>query len=121
MLIIAQRDRKYIVLPLIVIISIICQSVVQPALAQQSTYKRGLPGISLDYDPSGLAVNNNTNMVYVIQQDRLHLGDGYFSIINGKTNTTIDTIRLAHYPTHIAVNPNTNAIYVVNPLNNDTV
>jgi YVTN family beta-propeller protein len=62
--------------------------------------------ILLGLTPTYIAVNPNTNMIYVSNSN-----NDSVSIIDGKTNKVVDTIGI-ETPTYIAVNPNTNRIYV---------
>lgn len=56
-----------------------------------------------------LAVNSHTNRIYAI----VAMGDGVgVAVIDGTTNTVIDTIPIDASPYAIAVNPTTNRIYV---------
>ena len=61
------------------------------------------------YVPTFIAVNPNTNTIYVA-----HYGLNYIRVIDGYTNTNVTDIRVPYTPTSIAVNPNTNTIYVAN-------
>ena len=65
--------------------------------------------ISVGNDPQGIAVNPNTNKIYVANQH-----DSTVSVINGSTNTIVSTIPVGSSPTYVAANPNTNMIYVAN-------
>lgn len=64
--------------------------------------------ISIDGNPSGITVNEETNTIYVTSGR----GDGKVSVING--NTVTDTISTGSTPSGIAVNESTNTIYVAN-------
>ncbi len=59
--------------------------------------------------PEGVAVNPNTNTIYVANN-----GSNNVSVINGNTNQVIATIPVGQWPYGVAVNPNTNTIYVAN-------
>jgi YVTN family beta-propeller protein len=66
--------------------------------------------------PSDVAVNPNTNTIYVSSSDfdpdtRL-AENGTVSIINGATNSILKKVRVNGAPTSVAVHPNTNTIYV---------
>ena len=63
--------------------------------------------IPVGVEPVGVAVNTTTNMIYVTNYQ-----DNSVSVIDGVTNTVIDTIAVGNAPYGIAVNPNTNRIYV---------
>src|SRR2546426_685245 len=59
--------------------------------------------------PSAVAINRNTNMIYVA-----NTGDNTTSVINGETNSVVSTITVGNEPNGIGVNPKTNMIYVAN-------
>jgi YVTN family beta-propeller protein len=63
--------------------------------------------------PYALAVNPNTNTIYVADY-RLNV----VSVINGSTNTVMATVSVGGDPSSVAVNPNTNTIYVANSSSN---
>jgi YVTN family beta-propeller protein len=64
--------------------------------------------------PNDVAVNPNTNTIYVAESD-----SNTVSIINGTTNSVMGSIAMkGASPTSIAVNPTTNTIYVANTLSN---
>jgi YVTN family beta-propeller protein len=64
-------------------------------------------GIKVKQDPSNMAINPNTSMIYIANTD----SDG-ISVINGTARKETDAIREVTEPYDIAVNPNTNLIYV---------
>jgi len=57
--------------------------------------------------PWGVAVNPNTDRVYVANEDSANV-----SVIDGATNAVVATVPAGYGPYGIAVNPNTNRIYV---------
>ena len=59
--------------------------------------------------PYAVAVNPNTNMVYVANS-----GSNTVSVINGTTNTVVQNVTVGISPYGIAVNPNITMIYVAN-------
>ncbi len=59
--------------------------------------------------PNGIAINENTNRIYVANEI-----DNTVSVIDGSTNSVIATVAVGSEPTGIGVNPVTNKIYVVN-------
>jgi len=67
--------------------------------------------------PIGVAVDNETNMVYVANR-----GDNTVSVINGTTNTVTTTISagIGNDPVGVAVNPVINTVFVANA-NSNTV
>ncbi|MGC2682920.1 MAG: hypothetical protein WA323_13730 [Candidatus Nitrosopolaris sp.] len=66
--------------------------------------------------PTSIAVNPNTNKIYVVNSNA-----DTVTVIDGSTDTKeAHDIHVGEYPSAIAVNPNTNKIYVVNS-NADTV
>ena len=75
---------------------------------QQISLKVGL-------NPTEVAVNPNTNMVYVTNAD-----SNTVSVIDGKTNSVVKNIEVGKQPSSIAINPNTNMVYVANS-NSNTV
>jgi YVTN family beta-propeller protein len=62
--------------------------------------------ILLGQTPSHIAVNPNTNLIYVSDYN-----NDSVSVIDGKTNKVVNTIGI-ETPSYIGVNPNTNMIYV---------
>ena len=77
---------------------------------QSSTQQLGntVATVSVGEAPIGIAVNPNTNMIYVVNQI-----SNTASVIDGKTNAVIKNIQTGMNPAGIAVNPNTNKIYLV--------
>ena len=65
--------------------------------------------ISVRSDPAGVAVNPNTNTIYVISNS-----DNTVSAIDGNTDTVISTESVGSRPVGVAVNPTTDKIYVTN-------
>jgi len=70
---------------------------------------------SVDNISEGIAVNPNTNMVYVTNHK-----DNTTSVIDGSTDKVVKTIPVGHYPIGVAVNPKTNMVYVTNHKDNTT-
>jgi len=66
--------------------------------------------------PSSIAVNHETNLVYVV-----NLNSDTVSVINATTNTLAETISVGFGPTDVAVNSDTNLVYVVNTANSPFV
>ena len=68
--------------------------------------------ISVGYTPLGVAVNPNTNMIYVSENPIWNgPNEGIVSVIDGSTNSIVSRISLAgNY--EIGVNPNTNMVYL---------
>ena len=60
-------------------------------------------------EPSSIAVNPSTNIVYVANYK-----GNTTSVIDGKTNRVTDTIPVGNSPDPVAVNPSTNIVYVAN-------
>jgi YVTN family beta-propeller protein len=67
--------------------------------------------IALGSRPNDVAVNPNTNTIYVAESD-----SNAVSIIEGKTNSIVEKVPVNGSPTSIAVNPTSNTIYVTNTL-----
>lgn len=59
--------------------------------------------------PNGIAVNENTNRIYVT-----NYADNTVSVIDGNINSVIATVPVGAGPSGIGVNPATNKVYVVN-------
>ena len=78
---------------------------------QSSTQQLGntVATVSVGEGPVGIAVNPNTNMIYIT-----NFHGNTTSIIEGKTNGIVKSIAVGKRPIGIAVNPNTNMIYVAN-------
>lgn len=66
-------------------------------------------------NPSDVAVNSDTNLIYVTNRNA-----NTVSVIDGTSNTVIDTIFVGNLPTGVALNPDTNMVYVTNS-GHDTV
>jgi YVTN family beta-propeller protein len=81
---------------------------VKQVQAQTSRF-HSIADISVGNTPVAVAVNPNTNMIYVTNAD-----DNTVSVIDGKTNNIVDTIKVGNNPVAVAVNPNTNILYVTN-------
>ncbi len=79
------------------------------------------PGnVPVGKNPLNLALNPNTNTLYVSNS-----GNSTVSVINcngppGKTIPSVNSINVGHSPIGIAVNPNTNMVYVTNHKDNTT-
>ncbi|MGA8492427.1 MAG: YncE family protein [Terriglobales bacterium] len=86
----------------LVVLPIFC--CLTPALGQQV-----IDTIAVGNHPIYLAVDQNTNRVYVSNQ-----ADDTVSVIDGTTDTVVSTIRVGHNPNGVAANPRTNTIYVAN-------
>jgi len=65
--------------------------------------------ITVGQDPRRVAVNQETNTVYVTNQN-----SGTLSVIDGTTNEVIDTITVGQDPRRVVVNQETNTVYVTN-------
>lgn len=65
--------------------------------------------ISVGDKPTGVAINEKTNRIYVCSET-----DGKLIVIDGDTNMEIDTIIVGTTPESVAVNETTNRIYVTN-------
>lgn len=61
-------------------------------------------------NPWSIAVNQNTNMIYV----RGDTVDGYIDVINGSTNQVQNVIGATSHNGWVTINPTTNRIYVSN-------
>ena len=55
----------------------------------------------------------STNLAYVTNSD-----DNTVSVIDGKTNTVTDTIKVGNNPFAVSVNPSTNLVYVTSAVDN---
>jgi YVTN family beta-propeller protein len=58
-------------------------------------------------DPADVAVNPNTNLIYVADSYRVY-------VIDGTSNAIVANVWVGAFPYALAVNPNTNRIYVTN-------
>ena len=80
-----------------------------------------IASIPVDMIPHKLAINPNTNRIYVTEDDSLHKIDenGTVLVIDGNTNTKIASISIVGV-SQIIVNPITNRVYVIehNQVNN---
>lgn len=77
--------------------------------------------IAVGNSPTSIAVNEQTNFIYVANSGFQHANDpGSVTVIDGKTNaTTTLTDPNALFPSVVAVNPVTNKIYVTNSGSNN--
>ena len=82
-----------------ILLSLITVAAAQPALTQTV-----IATVPVGYNPQFLAINRNTNTVFVTNDDAT------VTVINGNTNATA-TVLLGSAPGPVAVNPNTNMIY----------
>ena len=71
--------------------------------------------ITVGKNPPSVAVNPKTNRIYVA-----NYGDNTVSVIDGKTNSVVNTVKVGKNPEGVAVNPSTNMIYVTNNRDNTT-
>jgi YVTN family beta-propeller protein len=71
--------------------------------------------IAVGNAPHSVAVNPNTDMIYVTNRD-----SNTVSVIDGKTNSVIKTVKVGVHPIDIGLNPNTGKVYIANE-ENDTV
>ena len=69
--------------------------------------------VNVEKGPSGVAVNSNTNRIYVAN----YYSDN-ISVIDGNDDILMDVIDVGDSPRNIAVNPVTNKIYVANHFGN---
>ena len=65
--------------------------------------------ITVGTNPAAVAVNSQTNTVYVANE-----GSNSVSVIDGATNTVTTTITVGSNPYGVAVNETTNTVYVAN-------
>lgn len=72
-----------------------------------------LSKITVGTAPFGVAVNPNTNMIYVAND-----GNSTVSVINGSNNSVVNTIPIAGGAFGVGINPDTNMIYVTNDAKN---
>jgi YVTN family beta-propeller protein len=66
---------------------------------------------------SAIAINPNTNMVYVTTYNvgtYTVASQSTMYVINGSTNKVVSSVAVGPSPNYVAVNPNTNMIYVTN-------
>ena len=80
----------------------------EPLLFQQVTLTPTvIATMTVGTKPTGVAVNPNTNLIYVS-----NFISNSLSVIDGATNTVVSTIPVNSGPHGVAVNPLTNRIYV---------
>lgn len=77
-------------------------------LVNQVTAREEHPGLEVERNPIDIAVNPETNMIYVIYST-----SSVISVIDGNTNNIINTIQVGSLPSAIDVNSVTNTIYLV--------
>ena len=66
--------------------------------------------VSVPTEPVGVAVNPNTNLIYVTNFNNGY--NGNVSVIDGASNTVVATMAVASGLWGLALNPNTNLVYV---------
>jgi len=71
--------------------------------------------ITVGHHPIGVAVNANTNKVYVTNYE-----SGFVSVIDGFTNKVENNVNVGIFPSDIAVNPNNGKVYVAHKVHVDT-
>jgi YVTN family beta-propeller protein len=76
---------------------------------QKNTKAGVLTGLFVGRNPTSIAINSMTNIIYV-----LNGGSNSVSVLNGSNNNMIANIVVGRGPSAIAVDPVTNYIYVVN-------
>ncbi|HEC83970.1 MAG TPA: hypothetical protein ENI48_01815, partial [Thioploca sp.] len=69
--------------------------------------------VEVGSNPSALAVNPQTNQIYVA-----NIASNTVTVIDGGNNSVTTTVEVGEYPTALAVNPQTNQIYVANQWSN---
>ena len=74
-------------------------------ISETPSLRLGLGG----HIPWDVAVNPDTNRIYTA-----NAGSSNVSVIDGASNTVVDTVAVGDYPYGVAVNPDTNRIYVAN-------
>jgi YVTN family beta-propeller protein len=108
----------------IMIMISLCYPIAAVTQQQQPKFPEQQPTAKVSYmtehnesysGPIGVAINQNTNMVYVAGGP-----SGAVSVIDGKTNTVVKTIKVGQAPSGIGLNPNTNMVYVANSFSNST-
>lgn len=82
-------------------------------ISQNAFADQVIATIPVQNNPNGIGINPNTNMIYVS-----NYGNNTVSVINGETNTVVNTISGIQFPFGVAVNPTTNMIYVVESIAN---
>jgi YVTN family beta-propeller protein len=70
------------------------------------------PHIAVGKSPRAIAINEDTNTVYVASRD-----DGTISVIDGANNTKMGNIKVGKGISDIAINEDTNTVYVANSYN----
>jgi YVTN family beta-propeller protein len=74
-----------------------------------------IKNVQTGINPAGIAVNPNTNKIYVTTRSEDEFEEFGVSIIDGKTNGVVKSTAVGKGPISIAVNANTNIIYETNP------
>ena len=70
--------------------------------------------IAVGHHPIGVAVNANTNKVYVTNYE-----SGFVSVIDGFTNKIENNVKVGIFPSDIVVNPNNDKVYVAHKVHVD--
>ncbi|MGH9583494.1 MAG: YncE family protein [Bryobacteraceae bacterium] len=78
-----------------------------------TAYAQSSAMIAVGASPGGVAVNPETNTIYVT-----NTGDGTVSAIDGATNSVTATISVGNQPLAIAMNPATNRVYIADTQDN---
>jgi len=112
--------------PVIIIITIFASNIASLSLTHDQTYAQSLSKtdtanaitqkVSLGKRPLTIAINPNTNKVYVVEINPRLRPDapGTVSVIDGKEDKVVGNVTVGKRPEYIAINPNTNKVYVGN-------
>jgi len=103
-----KSSKLYYVLILVCVLALNLGSIGGMSVQAASSFSV-IATIPVGVNPSGIAVNENNNRIYVTNYT-----DGTVSVIDGNTNTVIATVPVSGGPSGIGVNPSTNKIYVAN-------
>lgn len=108
----ANRIESYIKAkrPILLMLAVFIFSCLTPSISLALSLTDNIPIGSHAY---GVAVNEQTNKVYVADPD------GFVKVIDGNQNTIIQSIGVGAEPWGIAINPNTNKVYVANNASGD--
>lgn len=98
----AELEKYYKYLPTV-------DKMLESLQIKQRIEQKELNGFKVDKSPVAIAVNSDTNMLYVTNTN-----DDTVTVIDGDTNKIIKSIKVGSEPHVLSINQETNTIYVTN-------
>ena len=103
----SRKSKALLISSIIIATSLL--AAVPPFIPRATAAESVVATISVSSGPEGVAVNPNTNRVYVANQN-----SNTVSVIDGSTKGVGATIPVGTSPSGVAVNLGTNRVYVAN-------